>query len=196
MLVVVVVLIVAAVIVWRARGQNPAPSGELYGNGIIETTEVDVSAKVAGQITSLRVDEGDPVRANDVLAQLDSDELAAQVQQAEAALASARANLAELLAGTRAEEVQRARAQHQAALQVQQQSQAHYDLAKAGPRVEEIAQLRAAVRQGEAALSDTERELLRLQGLEHQGALARQQVDLQRTRRDSAIAPTSRAVRS
>ena len=69
LLVVVVVLIVAAVIVWRARGQNPAPSGELYGNGIIETTEVDVSAKVAGQITSLRVDEGDPVRANDVLAE-------------------------------------------------------------------------------------------------------------------------------
>ena len=188
LLVVVVVLIVAAVIVWRARGQNPAPSGELYGNGIIETTEVDVSAKVAGQITSLRVDEGDPVRANDVLAQLDSDELAAQVQQAEAALASARANLAELLAGTRPEDIRRAQAQYQAATQAQQQAQAHYDLVKAGPRAEEIAQLRASVRQAEVALADAERELVRLQGLENQGAVARQQVDLQRTRRDSAAA--------
>jgi len=188
LLVVVVVLIVAAVIVWRARGQNPAPSGELYGNGIIETTEVDVSAKVAGQITSLRVDEGDPVRANDVLAQLDSDELAAQVQQAEAALASARANLAELLAGTRPEDIRKAQAQYQSATQAQQQAQAHYDLVKAGPRAEEIAQLRAAVRQAEVALADAERELVRLQGLENQGAVARQQVDLQRTRRDSAAA--------
>ena len=187
-LVVVVVLIVAAAIVWRARGQSPAPSGELYGNGIIETTEVDISAKVAGKITSLRVDEGDPVRPNDILAQLDSDELAAQVQQAEAALASARANLAELLAGTRAEDIRRAQAQYQAATQVQHHAQAQYDLVKAGPRAEEIAQLRAAVRQAEVALADAERELVRLQGLENQGAVARQQVDLQRTRRDSAAA--------
>jgi len=187
-LVVVVVLIVAAAIVWRARGQSPAPSGELYGNGIIETTEVDISAKVAGKITSLRVDEGDPVRPNDILAQLDSDELAAQVQQAEAVLASARANLAELLAGTRPEDIRRAQAQYQAATQAQQQAQAHYDLVKAGPRAEEIAQLRAAVRQAEVALADAERELVRLQGLENQGAVARQQVDLQRTRRDSAAA--------
>jgi HlyD family secretion protein len=186
--VVVVVLIVAAAIVWRARGQSPAPSGELYGNGIIETTEVDISAKVAGKITSLRVDEGDPVRPNDILAQLDSDELAAQVQQAEAVLASARANLAEVLAGTRPEDIRRAQAQYQAATQAQQQAQAHYDLVKAGPRAEEIAQLRAAVRQAEVALADAERELVRLQGLENQGAVARQQVDLQRTRRDSAAA--------
>jgi len=187
-LVVVVVLIVAAAIVWRARGQSPAPSGELYGNGIIETTEVDISAKVAGKITSLLVDEGNPVRPNDILAQLDSDELAAQVQQAEAALASARANLAELLAGTRPEDIRRAQAQYQAATQAQQQAQAHYDLVKAGPRAEEIAQLRASVRQAEVALADAERELVRLQGLENQGAVARQQVDLQRTRRDSAAA--------
>jgi len=187
-LVVVVVLIVAAVIVWRARGQSPAPSGELYGNGIIETTEVDISAKVAGKITSLLVDEGNPVRPNDVLAQLDSEELAAQVQQAEAVLASARANLAELLAGTRPEDIRRAQAQYQAATQAQQQAQAHCDLVEAGPRAEEIQQLRAAVRQAEVALADAERELVRLQGLENQGAVARQQVDLQRTRRDSAAA--------
>jgi multidrug resistance efflux pump len=185
---VVVVLIIATILVWRTREHRGPPSDQLYGNGIIETTEVDVSARVAGKITSLRVDEGDPVNEGDLIAQLDSDELAAQVQQAEAALVSARANLAELLAGSRAEDIRRARAQYQAATQTQQLAQAQYDLVKAGPRVEEIAQLGAAVRQAEIALADAGRELARLQGLEDQGAVARQQVDLQRTRRDSAAA--------
>jgi HlyD family secretion protein len=185
---IVVVVVVVGIFVWRARERSGPPADQLYGNGIIETTEVDVSAKVAGKITLLRVDEGDPVRPNDILAQLDSDELAAQVQQAEAALASARANLAELLAGTRPEDIRRAQAQHQAATQAQHQAQAQYDLVKAGPRAEEIQQLGAAVRQAEVALADAERELVRLQGLENQGAVARQQVDLQRTRRDSAAA--------
>jgi multidrug resistance efflux pump len=183
-----VIAVIVGIVLWRAGARNATPPDELYGNGIIETTEVAISAKVAGKITLLRVDEGDPVRPNDVLAQLDSDELAAQVQQAEAALASARANLAELLAGTRPEDIRRAQAQHQAATQAQHQAQAQYDLVKAGPRPEEIQQLRAAVRQAEVALADTERELVRLQGLENQGAVARQQVDLQRTRRDSAAA--------
>jgi HlyD family secretion protein len=185
---VAVLFIIAIILLWRTRERSSPPPDQLYGNGIIETTEVDVSARVAGKIASLPVDEGDPVNEGDLIAQLDSEELVAQVQQAEAALASAQANLAELLAGTRAEEVQRARAQYQAALQTQRQAQAHYDLVKAGPRVEEIAQLRAAVRQAEVALADAERELLRLQGLEHQGAVAQQQVDLQRTRRDTAAA--------
>jgi len=185
---VVVVLIIATILLWRTRERSGPPLDQLYGNGIIETTEVDISAKVAGKITSLPLDEGDPVNEGDLIAQLDSEELAAQVQQAEAALASARANLAELLAGTRVEEVRRARAQYQAATQTQQLAQAQYDLVKAGPRVEEIAQLGAAVRQVEVALADAGRELARLQGLEDQGAVARQQVDLQRTRRDSAAA--------
>jgi multidrug resistance efflux pump len=183
-----VIAIIVGIVLWRAGARNAPPPDELYGNGIIETTEVDISSKVAGKITSLHFDEGDPVRPNDVLAQLDSDELAAQVQQAEAALTSASANLAELLAGTRAEDIRRAQAQYQATLQTQRQTQAQYDLVKAGPRPEEIEQLRAAVRQAEIALADTERELVRLQGLENQGAVARQQVDLQRTRRDSAAA--------
>jgi HlyD family secretion protein len=182
------IAVLVGIVLWRGGARNSPPPAELYGNGVIETTEVDISAKVAGKITLLRVDEGDPVRPNDVLAHLDSDELAAQVQQAEAALASARANLAELLAGTRPEDIRKAQAQYQAATQAQQQAQAHYDLVKAGPRAEEIEQLRAAVSQADVALADAERELVRLQGLESQGAVARQQVDLQRTRRDSAAA--------
>ncbi|MFB3881260.1 MAG: efflux RND transporter periplasmic adaptor subunit [Armatimonadota bacterium] len=182
------VILIAAIVVWRTRERGGPPSDQLYGNGIIETIEVDVSAKVAGKLTSLRVDEGDSVRTGDLIAELDSGELVAQVQRAEAALSSAQANLAELLAGTRPEDLRRAQAQYQAALQVQRQAQAQYDLVRAGPRAEEIAQLRAGVEQAEFALADAERELVRLQGLEDRGAVARQQVDLQRTRRDTSAA--------
>ncbi len=141
-------LVIIGLIIWRTEKREAPPTNELYGNGIIETTEVNISAKVAGKIAVLRVDEGDPIRVNDIVAELDSEELAAQVQQA----------------------------------------QAQYDLVLAGPRIEQIEQLRAGVRQAEVALADAERELRRLQGLEEQGAIARQQVDLQRTRRDSAAA--------
>jgi HlyD family secretion protein len=181
-------LAVVGLILWRSRERNAAPASDLYGNGIIETHEVDLSAKVAGKITSLRVDEGSPVAEGQIIAELDSEELAANVQQAEAALASAKANLAELLAGTRAEDIRRAQAQYEAARQSRHQARAQYELVKAGPRVEQIDQLRAGVTQAVVALADAEREFKRLQGLEDQGAVARQQVDLQRTRRDSAAA--------
>jgi len=185
---VTIVIVIAGIILWRSRELGGPPADELYGNGTIEATEVDVSAKVAGKIVSLPVEEGDPVNAGDLIAQLDSDELSAQVKQAEAVLSSARASLAELLAGTRAEDVRRARAQYQAALQAERQAQAQYDLVKAGPRIEEIEQLRAAARQAGVVVADAERELVRLEGLKVEGAVAQQQVDLQRTRRDTASA--------
>jgi RND family efflux transporter MFP subunit len=54
-----------------------------------------VAAKIVGRVIELRVDEGDPVQEGDVIAILDSEDRAAQVRQAEAAVEEARATLAD-----------------------------------------------------------------------------------------------------
>jgi RND family efflux transporter MFP subunit len=54
-----------------------------------------VGAKIVGRIVELRVGEGDPVKAGDVIAVLDSEDLAADLSRAEASLAEAEATLAD-----------------------------------------------------------------------------------------------------
>lgn len=55
----------------------------------------DLYAKIGGQIVEMRVDTGDPVRAGQVLARIDSGELGERVSQAQAALRMAEATLGE-----------------------------------------------------------------------------------------------------
>lgn len=64
-----------------------------YSCQIKPIKQVDVSAKMAGKITSLNVDVGSKVSSGQVLFTLDSSELKAQVDQQQAALDSANANL-------------------------------------------------------------------------------------------------------
>lgn len=71
---------------WK-RYQNPGlPDGIVGGNGRIEATEIDVSAKTAGRIREILVDEGDFIAAGQVLARIDTAQLEAQRRQAEAQL--------------------------------------------------------------------------------------------------------------
>ena len=136
---------------WHDRDQTPP--GTLAGNGIVEATEVDVSAKVAGKILTLTVREGDEVQAGQLIATLDSGELDGQVANSMGNLHATEAQLAELIAGSRVEEIRRAQAQYDAAQRVLKQAQARRDLVMAGPRTEQIAQLRAGFEQAQARLS-------------------------------------------
>jgi HlyD family secretion protein len=52
--------------------------GQIYGSGIIETNEIDVSAKVIGRINFLGVKEGQKVSAGQVIARLDDLDKAAK----------------------------------------------------------------------------------------------------------------------
>ncbi len=66
----------------------------LNGNVIaLPNQDVKLSALVAGRISALNVAEGDRVHKGEVLAEIDSRTYADQLQQAEAALAQATANL-------------------------------------------------------------------------------------------------------
>ncbi|RJP77477.1 MAG: HlyD family efflux transporter periplasmic adaptor subunit [Candidatus Zixiibacteriota bacterium] len=78
------------------------------GSGTLEAGEVVVGALVAGRLDSLAADEGDTVRAGQILAVVDTARLAAQRRQSRAALEELSVN--RRIAGAA---VQQAREQHQ-----------------------------------------------------------------------------------
>lgn len=84
------------------------PDGPIRASGTLETVEVDVAAKVPGQIVARRVDEGSVVREGDVLAVIDREALDIQLRQAEAGVTLAEAQLALLQKGTRTEDLRAA----------------------------------------------------------------------------------------
>lgn len=110
----VVIAGVAVFVGWElVRGKGGGEA--LTANGTIEATEVEVSSKLPGRIAQLLVKEGDTVQASQVIARLDASEIEAEVAQQQAAVAKAEAQLKELLAGSRAEEIEEARANLQQA---------------------------------------------------------------------------------
>jgi HlyD family secretion protein len=63
-------------------------SGDLQLIGTVDANEVIVSSRIAGRIQTLAVDEGDDVKAGELIATIDSEDLAAARQAAEATAAS------------------------------------------------------------------------------------------------------------
>jgi HlyD family secretion protein len=62
---------------------GPGP-GFVSGNGRIEATEIDIASKLAGRIDQIMVDEGDFVQEGQVVAQMNTDVLKAQSDEARA----------------------------------------------------------------------------------------------------------------
>src|SRR5215470_15817153 len=63
----------------RLRGRD-MPEGIVKTNGRIEATQVDVSAKYSGRLTTVTKDEGDEVTAGEVVATISSPETEAQFE--------------------------------------------------------------------------------------------------------------------
>lgn len=116
-------LVVAGVAGWWAWQNNPAlqktilaqldvaPASQVPGiaaSGFIEAVEVEISTETGGRAKAIHVHEGDEVSAGQTLVELDTDLLAAQERQAQAVLAKARAQLAQLQAGARVEQIRQA----------------------------------------------------------------------------------------
>lgn len=81
------------------------------GSGTIECTQVDIAPQVAGRIIVLTPQEGDFIKQGDMVARLDAAEYGLRRNEAKAAVAVARAQLELLLAGSREEDIERAREQ-------------------------------------------------------------------------------------
>jgi HlyD family secretion protein len=79
------------------------------------TNQVDVSSELSGIVDSVRVDYNDKVEAGQVLAELNTDKLKAQVLQSQAALAAAEAKVRETKASVRETQLKLQRCQRLAA---------------------------------------------------------------------------------
>jgi Multidrug resistance efflux pump len=80
----VLVVAVLAALAWQTFKPSGLPEGFASGNGRIEATEVDVATKLPGRVAEILVDEGDFVKAGDVVAKMDTQVLQAQLAQAQA----------------------------------------------------------------------------------------------------------------
>jgi multidrug resistance efflux pump len=109
------------------------PSGDLQLIGTVDANEVVVSAKIPGRIQTLTVDEGDDVKAGQLIAAIESDDLQAAREAAEATAASQNFKLGETVATERqtvgevGSATVNAEAQVKAAQASLVQAQANYD---------------------------------------------------------------------
>lgn len=111
----VVGIVILAVIILASYlflHRKPADSDSLKVSGTIEVTSVALSFKIGGRITERLVEEGQIVSAGQLIARLEDDELKHERDGRAAEEAASRAQVADLEAGSRREEI----AQGEAAL--------------------------------------------------------------------------------
>jgi len=128
-LIVVVIAAIVGAVLWRSQA-GVQPEGEtrsavvergamlvaISASGSVDLRErVSLAFEVPGRIAQVEVEVGDRVADGDVLASLDTEQLALQARQAEAALTSAETQLDKLRAGPRPEEIAAAEANLRAA---------------------------------------------------------------------------------
>lgn len=96
----------------RAVNLSAQPGGAAAGTVTLNATgyiiaahKIELASKVLGRVAWIGVEKGDRVKRGEVIVRLEDDEYRAQLQQAEGALASFQARLAELEAGSRPEEI-------------------------------------------------------------------------------------------
>lgn len=122
---------------------------------IVPCQKIEVSSMIIGRVKEILVKRGDRVKAGDVLIRIEDEEYKSRVESGDAMVATLKARLEEL---------------------------------KAGSRPQEIEAANAAVSAAEATLKNAELEVRRLEQLDREGAVARQEVDRARTARDVALA--------
>jgi len=126
-LIIAAVCIVAVALFTRGfglfGGKEEAPL-VLYGN--VDVREVDMAFRVPGRIATIHVEEGQPVIRGQLLATLDTASLDSRINEVDAQVARARAELAKLSNGNRAQDVAQAQARVVAAQALYANAQADY----------------------------------------------------------------------
>ncbi len=152
---VILVLAIAGGAWWWTQGADSAEA-PLSASGTIEAQQVRLAPEVGGRIVELAAQEGQRVQAGQVLLRLDDSLVRAQQAQAEATVATARAQRDVIAAGARPEQVEAARA----AISVTQASLAgaQADLSRllAGATYADIAAAEASLAQSQAQLKSAQ----------------------------------------
>jgi HlyD family secretion protein len=87
------VVVVGAGVAWWLLSKPKLPPGFASGNGRLEATQVDISAKYAGRLKTVDANEGDTIEPGQVVATIDTEPLEAQLRAAQANIRGAQDNL-------------------------------------------------------------------------------------------------------
>ncbi len=138
---------------WQATLSERLPTSVASGNGRIEATEYDIATKLPGRLLSVSSQEGDRVEAGKVLATMDTDDLQAQLHEAQAGLREAREsrNYALAIVAQRESELTFAQAELRRSLQLVKQGHVSQ---------EQVDQQRTSLKSAEAALKAAEIQVL------------------------------------
>lgn len=139
-------------------------------SGFIEADEIRVGSRVGGRVMTVHVEEGQRVKKDDVLVELEPYDLAERIHQAEANLSAKQSDLDRLQAGYRAEEVGQAKARYDQLLAEQAKLQK-------GPRDQEIEVARAQLAVAQAQLVLARQNHTRVVGLVEKRAAAAEELD-------------------
>jgi len=164
-------LIVGGLAVDRSRAEQRSKL-----SGYFEQQPTNISSRVGGRVVQILAKEGQVVHKGDILAILEADPAAFQAKSSKLLADQAQAQLDELTAGTRKEEIARQEAvvseleaallkakngplpeEIDAARAKVNQLAAKLSAVEEGPRKQELAQAKAAERQARAALDQAER---------------------------------------
>ncbi|QGY00195.1 HlyD family efflux transporter periplasmic adaptor subunit [Roseovarius faecimaris] len=89
------------------------PAGFVQGNGRIEAEQVEIAPSIPGRVADVLVSEGSMVAVGDILVEMDTDELKAALDRAQAQVALARQTKAEAEAVVVQRQSEERRAQHE-----------------------------------------------------------------------------------
>jgi HlyD family secretion protein len=176
----VLVVIVGVAATLAARRLRPE-AGPVTVTGTIEAIQVDISPRITARIVERTVREGQPVERGQLLVRLDDEQLTAELRRAEATLRASQAQLRDLQAGARPQEIAEAEA-------TAARAEAQLADLLAGSRRQEIEQARAAVDDAAATREWTARDYQRTRELFGRELVSAAEVDRMRQAADVAVA--------
>ncbi|MFQ5436408.1 MAG: biotin/lipoyl-binding protein, partial [Anaerolineae bacterium] len=151
-LVIIVAIVDGGFWLWQSQTATAAADDDLEATGVIEARTVSLAPEVGGQVLKVLVEEGERIRADESLLQLDESLLQAQRIQAVAALEAVQAQLALLQAGARDEQIAAAAAQLAQAEAGLRLAESNLALLQSGVRIEQISAAEAQLAQAEAGV--------------------------------------------
>ncbi|MGE5678065.1 MAG: HlyD family secretion protein [Pseudomonadota bacterium] len=168
----VAVLVFAVPYVQRVQAAEREVESRL--TGIVESKEVSINSKLPGRIVKIYIEEGDEVKAGQLLVEIEDSDLEAKKVQADAQLLAAQAGFEAAKLEAQAAEAARNAVMHQV-----EAAQSTLDKANNGARKQEIAQ-------AQAAYDLWKKTYDRVSDLYGKGAVSAQKVDEVKTQLDVA----------
>ena len=160
---------------------------DLFLSGHIEATEVDLSFRLPGHLGRVSVEEGQAVKAGDLLAELRQDVYQARLDQARAKVQEVTANQASLELAVKIKE-QAARGGVDQARAGVSAAEARYQSLKTGSRVEEIRAAEAGFEKARTEYEKRKSDYERMKQLFSRGIIAASQFEEAKTAYEAAQA--------